>query len=206
MKVSEITYESNIGSFIDYSSVKSEISSIESALSHLDEGFLQVLSNEMNKGGLDLYSANINGVPIFHNKASEIYSGVHEVYTDFQKQLDLIDENAKKHRIEELKKYIDCLENRIKELESEIKSLENTIKDLQTSKDNAWDIFIEKGGDCNINNSEYQSYCSYLRKIEENEKTLKNANKELNGGFWSAYNGGLKGKLIDAEAELALLA
>lgn len=192
MKVIDITYESNIGNFIDYSSVKGEISSIQSALSYLNEGFLQVLYKEMNEGGLDLYSANINGVPIFHNKASEIYSGVHEVYTDFQKQLDLIDEYAKNHRIEELNKYIECLKTRINDLEIKL-------AELQSSKDNAWDTFNEKGGDCNINNSEYQVYCNYNNQVKETEK-------ELNGGFWSAYNGGLKGKLIDAEAELALLA
>lgn len=115
--IGDITYKSDIKEFIDYKKVSEETEEIKKVLKNIDTNIITTLDTQINGGGLDLYTVNINGVPIYHNKAIEIEQGLNNLCADCTATLDKINFEAKKHRSEELNQYITKLTNRIKELE-----------------------------------------------------------------------------------------
>lgn len=115
--IGDITYKSDIKEFIDYSKVEEQTESIKKVLKNIDTNIITTLDTQINGGGLDLYTVNINGVPIYHNKAIEIEQGLNNICADCTTTLNKINLEAKKHRSEELNQYITKLTNRIKEQE-----------------------------------------------------------------------------------------
>ena len=104
--IGDITYKSDIKEFIDYSKVEEQTESIKKVLKNIDTNIITTLDTQINGGGLDLYTVNINGVPIYHNKAIEIEQGLNNLCADCTTTLNKINLEAKKHRSEELNQYI----------------------------------------------------------------------------------------------------
>lgn len=117
-KIDEITADSQISQFINYNDISSIVNEISMRLDNIESNVLDVIRSEMEKGGFDLYSVNINGVPIFHDKIAEIYQTLDNSYDVCRTQIDEIKEAAKQHRIDELTAFIKSLEEKISSLNS----------------------------------------------------------------------------------------
>lgn len=193
-KISEITYNSDMSTFINYEMISTDVEQINSNLKDINTNVLEILDSEINTGGLDLYAANINGVPIFHSKAVEIEQKVQTIYNECKEATKQIEKKAKEHRINELSKYIEELEKRIKELRAENERLEIESKDALSAY--SQDV-QENPAIANVPtaSSNYVRYSTLRSQINKN-------NKELDGGW---FDGGLLEKLKKAETELAKL-
>ena len=196
-KITEITYESDMGTFIDYDTISTYVEGINNSLETINTNVLDVLDSEINTGGLDLYAANINGVPIFHNKAIETEQKVQMVYSDCKEIAEQIELKAKNHRKGELNKYITELEERISELEAENAELIEQLKAANAA-------YLQ---DIEENPTAYSGYNqgtnSNYAKAQKLQGQINQNNKELNGGIFAGK--GLKEKLKEAEKELAKL-
>ena len=94
----------------------------------------------MEKGGFDLYSVNINGVPVFHDRLAEIFQKISVSCTSCKEAIGDIDDAAKQHRIDELTKYIEMLDSKVTSLESEINQLieqQKTVGDISKASANS---------------------------------------------------------------------
>lgn len=202
-KINEITYQSDPYSFIDYNSISAELEKLTSAFETINNSVLNTLKTEINQGGLDLYATNINGVPIYHNKAVELQQKLDGIYTDCASIISNIDKKAKEHRIEELETYIKKLEEKINELMTEIRNLEAQNNELENKRASYISIksAATPGSKEYINASNQALACLNQRKM--NKQEIDKLQNQLDGGFWSANNGGLKAKLLDAEALLS---
>lgn len=119
-KIDEITENSWIQQFINYNDISSIVNEISTSLDNNESNVLDVIRSEMEKGGFDLYSVNINGVPIFHDKIAEIYQTLDNSYDVCRTQIDEIKETAKQHRIDELEAFIGKLNEKISSLDDSI--------------------------------------------------------------------------------------
>lgn len=183
--VGDITYENNITDFIDYGAIKEELGLLNDAFQTIEDSVVATLNTEINEGGLDLYSANINGVPIYHNKAVNIQQKLNSICSECTSIISDIDKEAKKHRQEELNAFVTALENRIKELQGEISDLESQKQTLKAQRE-AKEISIN----------------DYMLKIDDIKTEIKQKQNQLDGGTLSAHNGGLQAKLIEAQTLL----
>lgn len=197
-KIEEITYNSDITTFIDYATISSYVAELKTTLENINTNVLNVLDSEINTGGLDIYAANINGVPIFHDKAIETEQKVQAVYTECKEIADQIEKEAKAHRKDELTKYITELEKRITEIEAENKELlkQLTAANSALSQDVQANPSLYADGYMIYTNSNYLKAQSLQGQINDN-------NKELDGSFFSGK--GLKEKLKEAQKELDAL-
>lgn len=130
---SEITYNSNINDFLNYKAVSEILTGIESDLKQIDQSIVTVLETEINEGGLDLYAANINGVPIFHNKGVELQQEIQKVYTSGIEEIANLDKIAKEHRRMELNKYKQELSKYIDNIGVEIETLETKLQNAKNA-------------------------------------------------------------------------
>lgn len=117
-KIDEITENDWIGLFINYNDISSIVNEISTSLDNIENDVLDKIRYEMEKGGFDLYSVNINGVPIFHDKIAEIYQKLDNSYDACRTHINEIKDAAKQHRIDELGAYIKKLNEKISELNS----------------------------------------------------------------------------------------
>ena len=195
-KIDEITYESDITTFIDYASISSYADNLKNELENINAEVLSVLDCEINKGGLDIYAANINGMPIFHDKAIEAEQKVQAVYTECNEIADKIKKQAKDHRTNELKKYKKELDLRKTKIEDEIKSLQNQLNKAYS----AFSENIQENPNLYANGYMYNDD-NYLN-AQKLQRQINNYNKELEGG---GFKKGLKKKLEEAEKELEAL-
>lgn len=197
-KIEEITYESDMETFIDYAAISSYVSELKNTLENINTNVLNVLDSEINTGGLDIYAANINGRPIFHDKAIETEQKVQAVYTECKEIADQIENEAKTHRKDELTKYITELENRITKLEGENKELLEQLKAANSalSQDVQANPSLYADGYMIYTNSNYL-------KAQSIQGQINNNNKELDGSLF--YGKGLKEKLKEAQKELNAL-
>ena len=125
----EITWETDPNTFINYATVREEANTLKVKIDDIQEETLPVLDTQINKGGLDLYSANINGVPIFHDKAVEVEQVLSKSCEEIQNILQSIKDEAKQHRLDELNK----LETKIEEEKGKV---EKRQEELQKESDN----------------------------------------------------------------------
>lgn len=186
--ISEITYKNNLSDFIDYETIKSEVDYVRDIIKQAEDNSLEVLKKELTNGGLDLYAININGAPIFHMKASDIYNEISVVLAECKTAIDNIDSKAKQHRTDELNRYVEALEARIEELENDI--AEN--RKLAEQYLNEWKNTPGRGKTPEGSNA-YNKYYSY-------NSEANNMQDELDGGWLSAHHGGLYSKYKEATA------
>ena len=189
-KIGNITTENLIGDFINYKSVKTVTDTLKENLKKINTNVIETLNKEISSGGLDLYSANVNGVPIFHNKAVELQQSIRQLYSEGTELVKHIENRAYNHREGELTEYIEKLETRIREIENYIAANNNAIdaynKDIANDPDSVY------GNDWRVKNRNAAQ--------EENEK-LK---KELEGSAWEGKTG-LRTKLEQAKQALSEL-
>ena len=202
-KINEINYQSDPYSFIDYNSIKAELEKLTSAFETINNSVLSTLKTEINEGGLDLYATNINGIPIYHNKAVEVQQKLDGIYTDCTSIISNIDKKAKEHRIDELETYIKKLEEKINELKAKINDFEAKNRELENKREEYISIAnaAEKGSKEYISASNQAGACLNQRNL--NIKEIDKLQDQLDGGFLCAHNGGLEAQLEDAKALLS---
>lgn len=186
IKTSEITYKNELSDFIDYNTIKSEVDNVKENIKEIENEDIEILRKEITSGGLDLYGVNINGVPIFHNEAIDIYTKISTIVSECSSTLDTIVKNAKSHRTDELDCFVTAIENRIKKLETQIADYRELADENYTKWKNTPGRGRTKEG-----SDAYDAYVMYKEKADKKEE-------ELDGGWLSAHNGGLYSKLKDA--------
>ena len=187
-QIGEITYKSDPYEFIDYISIKDITGKLSNDFEKINSRVLDTLKTEINQGGLDLYATNINGVPIYHDKAVEIQQKISDIYLEGKEIVENLEKIAKQHRKAELNTYIRRLEERIHEIKNNISEYNNRIDELESSIAEREKNYPASDGKLASWNSERESL---KRKIES-------CQKELDGGFLMSHNGGLEAKLEEA--------
>lgn len=145
MRISEITYQTNINELLKYDKVEEMTNELETALKKLNTDLIEPLSAcIVNQGkGLDLESFYIDEQPLLNEKAINCQNKFEEIMEKGNKLKNQILENARNHREKELTKFINCLKERIEYLESEIARIDSmttsapipgTINIIQKSK------------------------------------------------------------------------
>lgn len=125
MKISEITYKTNLDKLLKYDKVEEMINELESALKKLNTNLIEPLSDcIVNKGkGLDPDSFYIEEEPLLNEKAINCQNKFEEITEAGNKLKNQILETARNHREKELTKLITCLKARIGFLETEIERI-----------------------------------------------------------------------------------
>lgn len=199
-QVGQITAESNINEFINYNEIKETLKTLENKFETMNNDVLNVLKEEITNGGLDLYATNINGVPIYHNKAVEIQQKLDNVYVECKEMISFLDKAAKQHRKAELNTYIRKLEEKIQSLQEQIDKL---TADNQKLKDDLNYWHSKKQAEGGNMTKEYKdadaqaSRCS--KQIDENNDKIDELEEQINGGFWWKRGSSLEGKLEKAK-------
>ena len=123
MKIADITYQSNMSEFIDMGQVSSQVEVLGTLISNIKDSLLSSLYNctTIENGGLDKESFILESESILNEKANESKENV-----------EMLLENATEHRIEELTRYIQCLEERISEVEEKIQTLNAMLRETQS--------------------------------------------------------------------------
>ena len=187
-QIGEITYKSDPYEFIDYISIKDITGKLSNDFEKINSRVLDTLKTEINQGGLDLYATNINGVPIYHDKAVEIQQKISDIYLEGKKIVENLEKIAKQHRKAELHTYIRRLEERIREIKNNISEYNNRIDELESSIAEREKNYPASDG----------KLASWKSEIESLKRKIESCQKELDGGFWMAHNGGLEAKLEEA--------
>lgn len=177
-----ISYKNNITDFIDYNAIKEEMGLLNDTFKTIEDSVITTLNTEINEGGLDLYSTNINGVPIYHNKAVDIQQRLNKICSDCTEIISEVDTSAKEHRRKELSEYVTALQNRINTVKEKIEELNADMEELKDQRA-AKEISINE----------------YQRKMDATRVEKNKYEDELDGGWLSAHNGGLEAKLIEAQ-------
>lgn len=127
-KIDEIQASTDISAFIDYGAIAERLDTINDDLKKMDDGIIKTLKTEMLDGGLDLYCANINGVPIYRNEANKILTQIETVHSEMTRATQYIKRAAYYHRRDETMAYQRKIQNKIDQLKDEIGGLqeENT--------------------------------------------------------------------------------
>lgn len=86
-QVGQITAESNIDEFINYNAIKEVLGTLDKKFEIMNNDVLNILKEEITTGGLDLYATNINGVPVYHNKAVEVQQKLDNVYSECKEMI-----------------------------------------------------------------------------------------------------------------------
>lgn len=134
MKIADITYQSNMSEFIDMGQVSSQVEVLGTLISNIKDSLLSSLYNctTIENGGLDKESFILEGESILNDKANESKENVEMLLEKMNSLKNIIVENATEHRIEELTRYIQCLEERISEVEEKIQTLNAMLRETQS--------------------------------------------------------------------------
>ena len=198
-QVGQITAESNIDEFINYNAIKEVLGTLDKKFEIMNNDVLNILKEEITTGDLDLYATNINGVPVYHNKAVEVQQKLDNVYSECKEMISFLDKVAKQHRKAELNTYIRKLEEKIQALQKEIDSLNAQNQQLEDDL-NYW--FSQKK-DAGIGTQEYEEADAQTdrctNQTKENNKRIEELEEQINGGFWWKRGGSLEGKLERAK-------
>ena len=133
-RIEDITYKNEVTDFIKYDSIKSKLDETKKETKKIETDVITVLEKELESGGLNAYAANIDGIPIFHEKTLELITKLKTKYDECLEQIEKTDTKAKEHRIEELNQFIKCLNKRIEELKSDIAALKQNIENYKQQK------------------------------------------------------------------------
>lgn len=180
MKIADITYQSSMGEFINIEQASSQADILETLINNIKDSLLDSLYNctTIENGGLDKESFILEGESILNDKANESKESFEILLESINNLKNKIIEDATKHRIEELTRYIQCLEERISEVEESIQNLDAQLRKVQT------------GTELTSITAEYQRLFDQKQELE----------KELDGG--SVLMLGLRQKLEMAKTEL----
>lgn len=180
MKIADITYQSSMGEFINIEQASSQADILETLINNIKDSLLDPLYNctTIENGGLDKESFILEGESILNDKANESKESFEILLESINNLKNKIIEDATKHRIEELTRYIQCLEERISEVEESIQNLDAQLRKVQT------------GTELTSITAEYQRLFDQKQELE----------KELDGG--SVLMLGLRQKLEMAKTEL----
>ena len=197
-KIEEITYKTHPSEFIDYSAIKELLDGLKAGIGKIEDCILATLNTEINEGGLDLYSANINGVPIYHNKAVEIQQELSSISTECEKIISDIDKAAKEHRQQEIDELIEKLKEEIQKKYDRIAELEGLIAEAEEKRAYYAGLQSEaEKGSTEYNNATNMAL-SYVNSKAQYNKEIQSLKDELDGGWLCAHNGGLEADLKDA--------
>lgn len=180
MKIADITYQSSMGEFINIEQASSQADILETLINNIKDSLLDPLYNctTIENGGLDKESFILEGESILNDKANESKESFEILLESINNLKNKIIEDATEHRIEELTRYIQCLEERISEVEESIQNLDAQLRKVQT------------GTELTSITAEYQRLFDQKQELE----------KELDGG--SVLMLGLRQKLEMAKTEL----
>lgn len=180
MKIADITYQSSMGEFINIEQASSQADILETLINNIKDSLLDPLYNctTIENGGLDKESFILEGESILNDKANESKESFEILLESINNLKNKIIEDATKHRIEDLTRYIQCLEERISEVEESIQNLDAQLRKVQT------------GTELTSITAEYQRLFDQKQELE----------KELDGG--SVLMLGLRQKLEMAKTEL----
>ena len=184
MKVSEITYESDISEFLSIDDIQSCIGMIN-ILSSSVETIVETIDNEITNGGLDVYSFNIDGESPAHDIAVELVNSLHKVVEDLNEASKNTEKNAKRHRYNELKKLQTSLKRKINEINSYISYYKAQIDNCES-----YMIACEQSRD-------FTKYGEYSQQSEDFRKKVVSLRKELGG-----KHDGLNARLEEVNALL----
>lgn len=134
MKIADITYQSSMGEFIDIEQASSQADILETLINNIKDSLLDPLYNctTIENGGLDKESFLLEGESILNDKANESKESFEILLESINNLKNKIIEDATEHRIEELTKYIQCLEERIDEVEEKIQNINAMLSKIQT--------------------------------------------------------------------------
>lgn len=119
-KISEITRDTDMSTFIDVAQVREILSKIdEEAIESNTVSILQREANS-NNGGLTEYALNIGGYPILFEKANSIINRFDNAIDYIRETKQEIENQAKKHRSEELRTLLNKVEEAITELNNQL--------------------------------------------------------------------------------------
>lgn len=121
MKISNITYQSDINKFVQSSEIEDVKKQFNQVIDKLKEEILESLEEEMKEGnGLDAYSFNVNGQSRANTTAINIYKRIADVVANLTNSKEIIVQNLKKHRDKEFETYIEKIDERVSNLQSQI--------------------------------------------------------------------------------------
>lgn len=147
MKIADITCDSDISQFLNLSELEGLLSDINSGeVDKLKEKVVVPISKEIKSGGLDEYSVNIGGNPIYNEKAVVLTRSLEAAFSDLNRVYLGFISAGRKHLTEEINTYISKLNEKISELDKiskdykymamrELDNLEKQRDYLQQSKD-----------------------------------------------------------------------
>lgn len=119
-KISEIHRDTDMSTFIDVAQVREILSKIdEEAIESNTVSILQREANN-NNGGLTEYALNIGGYPILFEKANSIINRFDNAIDYIRETKQEIENQAKKHRSEELRTLLNKVEEAITELKNQL--------------------------------------------------------------------------------------
>lgn len=173
MKISEITYNTDISKFLDCSKVGDEISELETTIQSIKTNLIDQLSNctLIENGGLDPKSFSLGGEAILTNRAIECKNSFDSILESCTKLKTKILDNAISHRKMELTKFISCIEERIDNVEvlknNIVKKIEKVSQKeiFDTSLIEVAKLYVHKG--------------NYEKELNELYRKLDWAKKEL---------------------------
>lgn len=121
MKIADITCDSDISQFLNLSELDGLLSDINSGeVNKLKEKVVDPITTEIQTGGLDEYSVNIGGNPIYNEKAVVLVRSLEASFNDLDRvRLSLLSA-GKSHLLEEINTYISKLNQKISTLNQDI--------------------------------------------------------------------------------------
>ena len=99
-KIEDITYKNELTDFIKYDSIKSKLDETKKETKKIETDVITVLEKELESGGLNAYAANIDGIPIFHEKTLELITKLKTKYDECLEQIEKTDTKSKEQIIE----------------------------------------------------------------------------------------------------------
>lgn len=167
MRISEITYNTNIDKFLDYSKVEEEINELETALNSIKSNLIDSLSSAIviENGGLDPKSFCIEGESLLTNKAKKCKTSFENILETCTTLKTKILDSATNHRLEELTKFISCIEKRIDELEALKKYAIKKIE--EASKKSIFEGSISESAKWYINQKKYEMELNTLYEKQD---------------------------------------
>lgn len=173
MKISEITYNTDISKFLNYYKVEEEIIELETAIQSIKNNLVEQLYHctATENGGLDPKSFSLEGESLLTDKANECKNSFNSILENCDNLRNKILDSALNHRKEELTRFISCIEERV----DNVKVLKNNIvKQIEAvSKKKIFDTNIIEVAKL------YAHKENYEKELKELYEKLEWAKKEL---------------------------